>query len=947
MNVVQALKPDSEIDVAISKSINSQEGAPKAKHIRKIILQCNLSGAIPFFRGVTKRNLASDEIVAFKALIAIHHLLQEGTQKCLEDSYYQSSLLNDIRGAWQRVGPRSPKGFSGLIVEYSNLILAKINFHHKHPDLPGDLSLEKWRKKDAVDVNTGLELSAHLLDLQDNILQMQNAIFQSGEMKELKGACIVRLITESYNIYSVLTFLLKKLAETVDSLDVFSYSIQRYLDQYNALRTFYFEARNIKYVASIIMVPMLSKDPPRFSKPTQKKSAPQPDNNQNNFQDPFFPTTFDFNSPGHFDPFSQGGQGFGQGGFGPGFGQQQGFGQGGFDPFGQGGFNQPGFGTGFGQGVGNFPQGGYGNQGGFGPGAGQGGFGQGAPGQGGFGPGGFVPVGQDPSFGQGGFGGGFPGNNNNFGQGGFPQANMGGQPIAGVAAGAPGAGGFDPNSSLAGQGVGLQGDGGAGGAGGAKPKPRAGQSETGFADDENDIEKLKALLKAKDEEIASLRDKLEKETQARLAAERQAFQLKQQLAQVVELHNLQMIASTVKQLDESRNAIDEYVVQLDNPNNPGNQSVTLEQVKESSDDFWKWTCALTEACSKQSTEDLVDACKHVAAALKGLLDNIKGASAQTSNGDIKQNLIDSARNAAFTTASLLDSIRDDPLNTKALESSKGDVKKSLDSVERERVNLTIEREGKLQTTETDSSYLEQLAHKELMAAAAAIEQAAETLKLAMQKQKEKPKDGPEGEAEVTDAVLSSASAIALAVRTLVTKASLAQKERVEKGRAGGSDNKYKPDKTWSEGLISAAKAVAGATGLLVEIANNCTKGQFDRESLIAGSKEVAASTIQLVSSCRVKADPNSQTMEQLESASKAVLVATNKLVEATKFELQQSEKGKSAEEENQYIDPKSVYWRRKEVELQADVLRSEKALEESRQRLFGHRNRGYREATKK
>eukprot|EP01097_Dermamoeba_algensis_P003660 TRINITY_DN2516_c0_g1_i1.p1 TRINITY_DN2516_c0_g1~~TRINITY_DN2516_c0_g1_i1.p1 ORF type:complete len:912 (-),score=271.02 TRINITY_DN2516_c0_g1_i1:165-2900(-) len=908
------LKYDNDIDVAISKSINNQEGAPKAKHIRKIILQCNLAGATPFFRGVTKRNLGTDEIVAFKALIAIHHLLQEGTPRCLEDSYYQSSILNDTKAAWQRV-PRSPKGYSGLIVEYCNLILAKVNFHHKHTDLPGDLSLDKWRKKDTIDTNAGLEISAHFLELQDAILQMQSVIFQSGPMTELKGACIVRLVTESYNIYSILTFLLKKLAETVDSLDVFSYSIQRYLDQYNALRTFYFEARNVKYVSSIIMVPMLSKDPPRFSsKPIAKKT----NQNQTNLQDPFFPTTFDFNSAS-FDPFQ------GQGGFG-----SQGFGNQGFDPFGQGGFNQAGMGPGMG-GAGSYPQGGFGNQ--YGP----GGFGPGA--------GGFSSVGQDAGFGgQGGFGGnqgGFPGGA--FGPGGaFPGANMGGQPIAGVGAGAPGTlPGQDPNAAgLGAGGLGLA------GAAGAKPKPKAGSSESGYADDEDDISKLRALLKAKDDEIAALKEKLEQETQARLAAERQAFALKQQLAQVVELHNLQMIASTVKQLDESRNAIDEYVVQLDNPNNPGNQSVTLENVKESSDEFWKWTCALTDARSNQSTDDLVDACKNVASSLKNLLDNIKGASAQSSNADVKQNLIDAARNAAFTTASLLDNIRDDPLNRQALESSRNDVKRNLDSVERERVNLTIEREGKLQTTETDSSYLEQLAHKELMAAAAAIEQAAEVLRLAMQRNKEKPAEG-EGAAEITDAVLNSASAIAQAVRNLVAKATLAQKERVEKGRAGSTENRYKPDKTWSEGLISAAKSVAGATGLLVEIANNITQGRFDRESLIAGSKEVAASTIQLVSSCRVKADPNSQTMEQLETASKAVLIATNKLVEATKFELSQSDKAKAAEEDQQYIDPKSVYWRRKEVELQAEVLRAERALEETRKKLFGHRNLAYQQAGKK
>eukprot|EP01098_Paradermamoeba_levis_P009530 TRINITY_DN3982_c0_g1_i4.p1 TRINITY_DN3982_c0_g1~~TRINITY_DN3982_c0_g1_i4.p1 ORF type:complete len:218 (+),score=85.34 TRINITY_DN3982_c0_g1_i4:939-1592(+) len=217
----------------------------------------------------------------------------------------------------------------------------------------------------------------------------------------------------------------------------------------------------------------------------------------------------------------------------------------------------------------------------------------------------------------------------------------------------------------------------------------------------------------------------------------------------------------------------------------------------------------------------------------------------------------------------------------------------------------------------------------------------------MQKSKQTPKENqPEGQAEVTDAVLNSASAIAAAVRNLVNKATLAQIERVEKGRVGGTDGKYKPDRTWSEGLISAAKSVAGATGLLIEIANNVTQGQFDKESLVAASKEVSTSTIQLVSSCRVKADPNSQTMDQLEVASKAVLTATNKLVEATKFEIQKAQTDKAADNV-QYVDPKSVYFKRKEVELQAECLRAEKILEQARGHLFSWRNMGYKEATRK
>jgi hypothetical protein len=89
---------------------------------------------------------------------------------------------------------------------------------------------------------------------------------------------------------------------------------------------------------------------------------------------------------------------------------------------------------------------------------------------------------------------------------------------------------------------------------------------------------------------------------------------------------------------------------------------------------------------------------------------------------------------------------------------------------------------------------------------------------------------------------------------------------------------YRKNNRWTEGLISAAKAVANSTNLLIETADGVIGGRNSPEQLIVASNDVAASTAQLVAASRVKASFMSKTQERLEDASKAVTSACRSLV---------------------------------------------------------------------
>ncbi|EGC30122.1 hypothetical protein DICPUDRAFT_158187 [Dictyostelium purpureum] len=139
------------------------------------------------------------------------------------------------------------------------------------------------------------------------------------------------------------------------------------------------------------------------------------------------------------------------------------------------------------------------------------------------------------------------------------------------------------------------------------------------------------------------------------------------------------------------------------------------------------------------------------------------------------------------------------------------------------------------------------AERELLAAAKTIEDTANSLLAA--KSKIEPKK--EGDApDVAEAILEAAMVITSASSTLVGAATLAQRERVEKGRTSNGGPMYRKYPTWAEGVISAATSqlfsasksyinsqsqhkLTNSTNLLVTAAKVASKEEIDFDELSA------------------------------------------------------------------------------------------------------------------
>jgi len=234
-----------------------------------------------------------------------------------------------------------------------------------------------------------------------------------------------------------------------------------------------------------------------------------------------------------------------------------------------------------------------------------------------------------------------------------------------------------------------------------------------------------------------------------------------------------------------------------------------------------------------------------------------------------------------------------------------------------------------------------LAEKELRGAASIIEKAVAKLSAATEAARAK-RDQMDAinieEQEITEAILEAAQAIAKSTGVLVNAATIAQQEYQKLVKSPATKAVYKRDPQWAQGLISAAKTVAGSVQHLVTAGNAASQGNASEEALIVAARAVSAATAQLVSASRAKNDPNSASQVKLSDAAKSVTSATQQLVEAAKAAAKWEEEQQARENEEKFglTDTKV-----KDMEKQMEILKLEKLLDRARTELGTMRKAEY------
>ena len=332
--------------------------------------------------------------------------------------------------------------------------------------------------------------------------------------------------------------------------------------------------------------------------------------------------------------------------------------------------------------------------------------------------------------------------------------------------------------------------------------------------------------------------------------------------------------------------VDDALYELDSSMQAGNQNATpsyvLSQIEKASSSATEFATAFNNFIAdgpNSSHSEIIRTINVFSSSIADVLSNTKGLQRLATDEKKADQLTNGARQSAQSTVKFFRGLQSfrldgmDPMQkTDVVINNNNDVQMNLQRLNK-LVDTFAPNSGKLANNKGD---LGDLVDSELNKAADAISAAAARLA----KLKSKPKDGYSTyELRIHDSILDAAIAVTNAIAKLIKAATVTQQEIVEAGRGSVSkSNFYKKNNRWTEGLISAAKAVASSTNTLIETADGVLSGRNSPEQLIVASNDVAASTAQLVAASRVKAGFMSKSQESLEQASKAVGAACRSLV---------------------------------------------------------------------
>lgn len=410
------------------------------------------------------------------------------------------------------------------------------------------------------------------------------------------------------------------------------------------------------------------------------------------------------------------------------------------------------------------------------------------------------------------------------------------------------------------------------------------KSKVGTSDDEIDF-----MLQEKDDEIEIYKSGMEQalmELEELKLNQGDADQALDSTIDDVLLANVAKINDIIDSVLQSGvQRVDDALYELDSTMQAGNQHATspyvLSQIEKASASATEFSTAFNNFIADGPNSPHADIIRTVSifsGAIADVLSNTKGLTRLATDDKKSDTLISAARQSATATVQFFRN-----LQSFRLEGLEATQKTDVVINNNHEVSMNLQKLSKLaeafspkSAKLTTNGDLGDLVESELSKAANAIEAAAARLA----KMKSKPRDGfSTYELKVNDIILAAAIAVTTAIAELIRAATASQQEIVAAGRGSSSKTAfYKKNNRWTEGLISAAKAVASSTNTLIETADGVISGRNSPEQLIVASNDVAASTAQLVAASRVKATFMSSTQERLETASKAVGGACRALV---------------------------------------------------------------------
>ncbi|XP_036622949.1 huntingtin-interacting protein 1 isoform X2 [Trichosurus vulpecula] len=257
--------------VSINKAINTQEVAVKEKHARTCILGTHHEkGAQTFWSVVNRLPLSSNAVLCWKFCHVFHKLLRDGHPHVLKDSLRYKNELSDMSRMWGHLS----EGYGQLCSIYLRLLRTKMEYHTKNPRFPGNLQMSDRQLDEAgeSDVNNFFQLTVEMFDYLECELNLFQTVFSSLDMSRsvsvtTAGQCrlapLIQVILDCSHLYDYTVKLLFKLHSCLPA-DTLQGHRDRFMEQFKKLKDLFYRSSNLQYFKRLIQIPQLPENPPNF-----------------------------------------------------------------------------------------------------------------------------------------------------------------------------------------------------------------------------------------------------------------------------------------------------------------------------------------------------------------------------------------------------------------------------------------------------------------------------------------------------------------------------------------------------------------------------------------------------------------------------------------------------------------------------------------------------------
>ncbi|KAM4577288.1 huntingtin interacting protein 1 related b isoform 2-T2 [Odontesthes bonariensis] len=256
---------------SISKAITSTETPVKEKHARRIILGTHREkGAYTFWSYAQGFPLATSSILSWKFCHVVHKIMRDGHPNVLQDCMRHHSTLVETGKLWGHLHDK----YGQLVALYTNLLGTKLEFHVKHSEIPPNLEVtdEVLERTAGTDINNVFQLTVEVFDYLDTELRLAETVIRqlntSIAISSLtSGQCrlapLIQVIQDCSHLYHFTVKLLFKLHACLPA-DTLQGHRDRFHDQFRSLKSFFNKTRDMLFFKRLIQIPRLPDSPPNF-----------------------------------------------------------------------------------------------------------------------------------------------------------------------------------------------------------------------------------------------------------------------------------------------------------------------------------------------------------------------------------------------------------------------------------------------------------------------------------------------------------------------------------------------------------------------------------------------------------------------------------------------------------------------------------------------------------